>query len=598
MKRKIITIACLLVSFLLLFSAAAFAAAPEGEGPAVWIEEQTVTAGDHFSFFIRTRDLENVGTLSLSLIYDATQFEFYTVSAQSMISGQITSTNTQTDGAVKLDFISLDGVSGSGNLWRVTLRVKSTAAIGSHTVTLAVGEAYNTALDPLDIAAGNATITVNERSQSLQNVYFYPSCSQSSLKVGEQSTLTFYSHDLQGLAAADFEVEYDHTLLRLDEVTLGEKMTAAENAVYSVNDQSPGYVKVNYVAPNGITGGVYPVLSLKFTALQNVDTSTTIKFKPTNIYDVNLNSMSASSSSTSLSFYKSEVEIDLPDFVLSEHEGLEEVFSLELTAPAETGLAAADFVFNFDPTMLKATSVERLDSSHLMFFNIDNEEGKITVSFIDENGIEHTGAILRIFFDPTGLNGGNTTVSFVGKNMVDADFNTIEADFLGGEVILHKHGVAATCTDDEICSVTGCSKVLAERLGHDPIIHSAQAPTCTEMGWNEYETCSRCDHSTYVAIPENGHSFGKWIEVTAPTCTTDGTERRDCGVCDYYEKLPTCTEIGWNEYVRYARRYLRSLSCLCSSTPTILLAQRLPVLSGDTRRIRVANAEMYTWTIT
>ena len=46
-----------------------------------------------------------------------------------------------------------------------------------------------------------------------------------------------------------------------------------------------------------------------------------------------------------------------------------------------------------------------------------------------------------------------------------------------------------------------------DALDHNIVNHNAQAPTCTEVGWEAYETCSRCDHTTYVEIPATGHNF-------------------------------------------------------------------------------------------
>ena len=66
------------------------------------------------------------------------------------------------------------------------------------------------------------------------------------MKVGESSTVNFYSYNMQGLAGAEFEVEYDSALLALDSITLGSKLTEAADAVYSINDESPGYVKISY----------------------------------------------------------------------------------------------------------------------------------------------------------------------------------------------------------------------------------------------------------------------------------------------------------------------------------------------------------------
>ena len=44
-------------------------------------------------------------------------------------------------------------------------------------------------------------------------------------------------------------------------------------------------------------------------------------------------------------------------------------------------------------------------------------------------------------------------------------------------------------------------------LGHDLVHHDAKAPTCTEIGWDAYDTCSRCDYTTYVEKPALGHNY-------------------------------------------------------------------------------------------
>ena len=73
--------------------------------------------------------------------------------------------------------------------------------------------------------------------------------------------------------------------------------------------------------------------------------------------------------------------------------------------------------------------------------------------------------------------------------------------------------------------------VTIKALGHDLIHHDAKAPTCTAIGWDAYDTCSRCDYTTYAEKPALGHS-----EVTdeekAPTCTETGlTEGKHCSRC-------------------------------------------------------------------
>ena len=101
---------------------------------------------------------------------------------------------------------------------------------------------------------------------------------------------------------------------------------------------------------------------------------------------------------------------------------------------------------------------------------------------------------------------------------------------------------------------------------HDLVHHDAKAPTCTEIGWDAYETCQRegCTYTTKVELPALKHKLVHH-DAKAPTCTETGWEEYDtCSRCDYTTKVellalkhdlvhhdakaPTCTEIGWDEY--------------------------------------------------
>ena len=65
-------------------------------------------------------------------------------------------------------------------------------------------------------------------------------------------------------------------------------------------------------------------------------------------------------------------------------------------------------------------------------------------------------------------------------------------------------------------------------LGHDLVHHEGKAATCTEIGWEAYDTCSRCDYTTYVEIKALGHDWGEWTQTTKPSCTEKGIETRVC----------------------------------------------------------------------
>ena len=99
--------------------------------------------------------------------------------------------------------------------------------------------------------------------------------------------------------------------------------------------------------------------------------------------------------------------------------------------------------------------------------------------------------------------------------------------------LVHHDAKAPTCTEIgwneyDACQREGCTyttKVEIPALKHKLVHHDAKAPTCTEIGWDEYDTCSRCDYTTYQEIPALKHKL-----------------------VHHDAKAPTCTEIGWNEY--------------------------------------------------
>lgn len=109
---------------------------------------------------------------------------------------------------------------------------------------------------------------------------------------------------------------------------------------------------------------------------------------------------------------------------------------------------------------------------------------------------------------------------------------------------LEQHAAKApTCTEKgwnayETCSRCGyTTRKELPALKHDLVSHVAQAPTCTEKGW-AYDTCSRCDHTTYAELPALNHDYQ--AVTVAPTCETDGYTIFTCSRCkDSYTADPT-----------------------------------------------------------
>ena len=94
----------------------------------------------------------------------------------------------------------------------------------------------------------------------------------------------------------------------------------------------------------------------------------------------------------------------------------------------------------------------------------------------------------------------------------------------------------ATCTKSgskhKTCGT--CGDVVTEIIaphGHDLIHHDKVDPTCTTSGHEAYDTCSKCDYSTYKEIPALGHDYGEWKVEVEPTTESEGLKTRTCSIC-------------------------------------------------------------------
>ena len=125
-------------------------------------------------------------------------------------------------------------------------------------------------------------------------------------------------------------------------------------------------------------------------------------------------------------------------------------------------------------------------------------------------------------------------------------------------------GGTATCSAKAVCVTCGAEYGEKDSNNHALEQHAAKAPTCTEIGWDAYDTCSRCDYTTYAELPALKHALEQYA-AQAPTCTEIGWDAYEaCSRCDYTTrkeqpalnhalvqheaKAPTCTEIGWDAY--------------------------------------------------
>ena len=99
-------------------------------------------------------------------------------------------------------------------------------------------------------------------------------------------------------------------------------------------------------------------------------------------------------------------------------------------------------------------------------------------------------------------------------------------------------GGTATCSAKAVCVTCGAEYGEKDSNNHALEQHAAKAPTCTEIGWDAYDTCSRCNYTTYAELPALNHDYQ--AVTVEPTCETDGYTVFTCSRCkDNYTADPT-----------------------------------------------------------
>ncbi len=101
--------------------------------------------------------------------------------------------------------------------------------------------------------------------------------------------------------------------------------------------------------------------------------------------------------------------------------------------------------------------------------------------------------------------------------------------------------IAPTCTEKGMKKRT-CSRCNAEELLETVASHSYDEyftvdieATCETPG-SKSRHCRNCDERVDVTeLSPTGHSYGDWIEISSPSCTEKGAEKRTCSSCGSVE---------------------------------------------------------------
>ena len=490
------------------------------------------------------------------------------------------------DGCLMFSYIfDSDGGETKTALFYFYYQINSDAEIGNTGFDVVVEEAYTTTLEVAPYSGSRYSFDITEKK--IVNTCSVYGTSTINTSVKETFEID-YSLSNCYIASGSIDVKYDPELFEFVELTQGNFLNGK---VVDVNSSQRGTISLSFLATE--YNYYSDLVKVKFRTLKNETTTSQIQLQVNDLYNLELSSVSCSGYTTDVNVtFDSVYAEDAPSVILGAA-FLESTEQVLVTVLLEEGsrLGAGDFVLNFDTDDLEFVSYEKGFTPS--FFNINDKnvaDGVLKFSVISMTDIVDEQTVLTISFNAKRECVNKTSnITISGTGLTDSLTNGILLNFVDTtaniplkHTAINHEAKAPTCTEVGWNAYVTCSRcdytTYEEKsaLGHDVINHNAQPPTCTETGWNTYVTCSRCDHTTYQELPAIGHTESAVVveNNVDPTCTATGSYDNvvNCATCDtelsrttiivdalghgiinHEEKTPTCTDIGWSAYVTCSR---------------------------------------------
>ncbi len=402
------------------------------EFPTVTASSVTVTSGGRFTLTVRSENFADVAGIDFSLHYDAEAFDVVSASGY----GSYYDVNYAADGVISVDTLCLNGIDGSVELLCVTFQCASNTPVGSYPISVSVGESYDSALMPLDIRGVDGKVTVNSVSSVATKATIYANVSPSTLKIGEETTITYRSNSLAGMATGNFEVLYDETLFDFVECKLESGMTDSRNGLYghSVNADTSGRVLLSYASQKKIVGG--NMFSVKLCAKADVDALTTVNLTVSEMWSEDRVALTCNSVATTLKLEKPPVEVVLPKLTLTSQDKLPTNKTAVVTVKidGESKLAAGDFTLTYDAEKLEIveepkSALDSSETSAVLIVNPNYQSGTIKFSFICSDGISHDAELLTFKVRSKLDDVYSTELSCSGVGLIDSEYRAVTLEY-------------------------------------------------------------------------------------------------------------------------------------------------------------------------
>ncbi len=418
----------------------------------VYAEVSTSAAqGSYQSCYVYLEDLTDLASLSVAVHYDSQKIEMdYTYT---WVSCDLYDYSNQ-NGCLQYSYIFNGDSSGQACLFYFSFKVKEDAPVGSSFFDIAITDAYNTSLEPVQISSARYSFQITPAQQKKQlNIYHYDYISTA---VKEEFELSYYM-DTYDIASGAFSIQYDPELFEFVELTPGEFLNGR---IVDVNSELPGSVYVSFVG----TEQSYStdLVKVKFRTKKNVAGTSQIKLVAKDFYDADLNSLicNGCTSNIAISFDDTYTE-DAPGMILhSAYDAQSKKVIVTVKLEKDSCLGAGDFVLKFDPAVFKYSSYTKGFEPSAFYVNTKLvSEGTLKFSIISTAGITQERTVLQVALEPKySCNEKTSEFQISGSGLTDSMTNTIMLNFIGcSQSIAAKHTGGAWINTDpsrhwQVCS--------------------------------------------------------------------------------------------------------------------------------------------------
>ena len=375
-----------------LIMALPLGASAQGAGAVYAETSKSVQQGAYQYCYLYLDDISGLASLNVQLHYDpsvVTVVEHY-----NQVSAELYDASNQ-NGCLQYSYIfSGEDQSGQTSLFYFRYKISEDAPVGESYFDIIVTDALSPELETLDITGSRCKFTITEKKIT-QSCSIYGS-NRVSTTVQQQFQLD-YQFSTNAIASGAFVIEYDPELFAFEELICGGFL---DHKVVDVNSDLPGAIYVSFVGTQYSSSR--QLVSVKFRTIQNETTTAQIKLRVTELYDLELNSISCNGYTSTVNMTHDPSYVgDAPAMMLeaSYDEDTEQV-TLVIRLDADSHLGAGDFVLEFDENYLTFASAQKGFTPS--FFNINDKqtaEGILKFSIISMTDIVEEETVLTVTFD-------------------------------------------------------------------------------------------------------------------------------------------------------------------------------------------------------